>query len=934
MSISFATIHQGTPTIKVQDNRGLAIRTLQFYRTTSEDPPELRLTQQKFTATGHLLSQQDPRLPIPNFSYQTSLTGNIIHTESQDSGNLLTLNDIEGRPFYQQDARHTQRNWLYESTERPFMGRLLAIDEQVANQASRILERLIYAPVTRQNQAYNLCGQVIRHYDTAGCQQIFSVALNGYLQIQQRQLLADFSYPSDWQGTEQEWQQKLSTDTFITRQDYDIGGALLQQIDADGNIQQQRYNCAGQLISRSLQVKDQPQQIVLQAADYVANGQIRQEILGNGVITDYSYEAETGYSLMAKTYRPVHHPLGYLTFQDLRYTYDPVGNIILIQNDAHASRFYHNQKSIPENHYRYDTFYQLIEATGRESLTNRHPFTQRFLSSPADAAYQSTPYTRQYQYDASGNLTMIKHLGASQWTKRIYVSATSNHALSDSFFPSTSDLPIEDYFDAAGNQLQLQIGQNLTWNGQNQLASVTPITRETAENDSEIYCYDSQGVRLVKQEQYLAGNVTHIKTSCYLPGIEIITHDLQTAEGQPPQRQSLRTVIMLENVRVLHWANAQDAPPEIGNNALRYSINNQIDSCILELNEAGQLSSEEEFFPYGGTAWWAAQNQLEAYYKTYRYSGKERDASGLYYYGSRYYQPWIGRWLNPDPAGTIDGLNLYRMVRNNPVNLYDPNGNSPLKKLFGKNNKPTKSIAAATAPLAIQRPEQKEYLPQIVMDSMYQQIDRQTNIKYLSEQERMYYEVEVDNEGLLRNKISQSLFNQTNEYGESGDHSVWNATVYAYVISLDKKLYLNKHVPQSFHHSSFMAGANVLDAGMISVLNGQILSLTTKSGHYKPTIKQKLASIDYLKENNADLSQAKVIDVDGPGYLYEKTIYRAESMYLKGLKATETNIARDTLIAENVTPSQKREIYRQKLSEFTRYQIKKPQASANVSTRL
>ncbi|HGJ5891182.1 MAG TPA: hypothetical protein ACHBZA_07520 [Arsenophonus apicola] len=172
MSISFATIHQGTPTIKVQDNRGLAIRTLQFYRTTSEDPPELRLTQQKFTATGHLLSQQDPRLPIPNFSYQTSLTGNIIHTESQDSGNLLTLNDIEGRPFYQQDARHTQRNWLYESTERPFMGRLLAIDEQVANQASRILERLIYAPVTRQNQAYNLCGQVIRHYDTAGCQQI------------------------------------------------------------------------------------------------------------------------------------------------------------------------------------------------------------------------------------------------------------------------------------------------------------------------------------------------------------------------------------------------------------------------------------------------------------------------------------------------------------------------------------------------------------------------------------------------------------------------------------------------------------------------------------------------------------------------------------------------------------------------------------------
>lgn len=49
----------------------------------------------------------------------------------------------------------------------------------------------------------------------------------------------------------------------------------------------------------------------------------------------------------------------------------------------------------------------------------------------------------------------------------------------------------------------------------------------------------------------------------------------------------------------------------------------------------------------------------------------------MYYYGYRYYQPWIGRWLSADPAGTIDGLNLYRMVRNNPVTLHDPDGRMP-----------------------------------------------------------------------------------------------------------------------------------------------------------------------------------------------------------------------------------------------------------------
>ncbi|WP_274594807.1 RHS repeat-associated core domain-containing protein, partial [Pantoea agglomerans] len=75
---------------------------------------------------------------------------------------------------------------------------------------------------------------------------------------------------------------------------------------------------------------------------------------------------------------------------------------------------------------------------------------------------------------------------------------------------------------------------------------------------------------------------------------------------------------------------------------------------------------------------WTARSAVEADYKTVRYSGKERDATGLYYYGYRYYQPWAGRWLSSDPAGTVDGLNLYRMVRNTPIVLRDTDGRMPL----------------------------------------------------------------------------------------------------------------------------------------------------------------------------------------------------------------------------------------------------------------
>ncbi|MBD2798456.1 RHS repeat protein, partial [Xenorhabdus sp. 18] len=113
---------------------------------------------------------------------------------------------------------------------------------------------------------------------------------------------------------------------------------------------------------------------------------------------------------------------------------------------------------------------------------------------------------------------------------------------------------------------------------------------------------------------------------------------------------------------------------DIDNNQLRYNYDTLTGSCGLEVDGNGNLISKEEYYPYGGTAVWTARNAVEAVYKTVRHSGKERDTTGLYYYGYRYYQPWVGRWLNADPAGTVDGLNLYIMVRNNPTTFRDKDG--------------------------------------------------------------------------------------------------------------------------------------------------------------------------------------------------------------------------------------------------------------------
>ena len=61
----------------------------------------------------------------------------------------------------------------------------------------------------------------------------------------------------------------------------------------------------------------------------------------------------------------------------------------------------------------------------------------------------------------------------------------------------------------------------------------------------------------------------------------------------------------------------------------------------------------------------------------YAYAGKRYDPkTGLLYFGKRYYDPSLRRWLTPDPIGPEDHSNLYQYVFNNPFRYQDPTGES------------------------------------------------------------------------------------------------------------------------------------------------------------------------------------------------------------------------------------------------------------------
>jgi RHS repeat-associated protein len=105
-------------------------------------------------------------------------------------------------------------------------------------------------------------------------------------------------------------------------------------------------------------------------------------------------------------------------------------------------------------------------------------------------------------------------------------------------------------------------------------------------------------------------------------------------------------------------------------------------STVALTDGSGATSAEFTYEPYGKNTKTGSGDT------PFRYTGRDDDGTGLYYYRARYYHPQLARFVAEDPIGFAGGINLYAYVYADPISLIDPLGHGGIVgvvvKLFQK----------------------------------------------------------------------------------------------------------------------------------------------------------------------------------------------------------------------------------------------------------
>jgi RHS repeat-associated protein len=673
--------HAGTTRLTYLDPLGRDTGNLARGGSTAPD----RRTETVLDIDGAVRRITDPR-GLAAFAYRRDMRGQCFHEVSVDAGEAWSLPDAHDRVATTWDARGFRVDHGYDLGDRPLHTHVIGGDG--ATSLDHHVEQWVYGeslPNRTDAVQRNLLGRAVTIRDSAGEITVDHCDPTGRAMSATRRLRT-YVDPGPAPVPEPDWRTSVSleADAYTTVVVFDALGRATSDTLPDGTTRTYEYLPSGPLSRVLVTTPDGSltSTPVLAGTAFGARGERLRLSLGNGVQVAYGYDPQSN-RLATKT-----ASLGGKKLQAVRLTWDPTGNLVRLVDDAQqgSNPLIRGATASARRDYAYDAHYRLRSATGRVHkalLQNDYVPSApgAFMGSRRLALNDGTAieqFTQTYGYDAAGSLLYTKHVGQSRsWNSEMWVSPTSNRSLPAFDLNGVPVASPESKFDAAGNLVQVAHLRRMEWTYSGSLARGVVTERPFGTDDAERYMYGGDGLRVRKvTTRVVNGGKIEVTEKIYLGDSErkritrdgkLILDRWTTHVSDGEHRVAL----------IYRWLKDDLAREvdEIATPRIDYQLDTHQGSAALVLDAVGKIVSYEEFFPYGGTAFIAGDDVREVSRKEYRYSGKEcDDFTGLYDYGQRYYAPWMGRWLSPDPIGPEDDLNLYQFVRGEPVGNVDPTG--------------------------------------------------------------------------------------------------------------------------------------------------------------------------------------------------------------------------------------------------------------------
>ena len=690
--------HAGTPTRNWLDTLGRTFLTITHNRV-----PRAGVLADQFCRTHSLLDIQGNEHEVRDalgrlvMRYGFALVGGQLSHAGMDIGGGQTLPDITGKPVYSRNTRGFTLQTEYDTLRRPTHTYVAGPGiDGVALQG-----RVEYGESAPDPEAANLRTRVACQHDGAGVVDDMAYDFKGNLLTSTRRLAAEYaSIVVDWASAvpleDRPYQQSTS---------YDALNRPTGMTTPDASVQLPSYDPAGLLERIDARLRGADDRTTFaERIEYNARGQRTLVRFGNGTSTAYTYDPLTFRLTTLVTLR------GSQRLQDLRYTYDAVGNPTQISDHAQQDIFFRNQVVRASSRYTYDALYRLTEARGREHLGQ----TSSGSLGPVPPSATDTPrtglpqpgdgqamarYIERYRYDEVGNLLFVQHHctdpAANGWTRAyryeepsLLEAARHSNRLTGTGPERSLSPPQRFGYDEQGNTTSMPEIPLMRWDYADRLHA-TARKVEPGSGDTTYYIYDATGQRTRKVAQHArAANTSTRKAERICVSAFEIFRQYDPDGALTLERETLNVFDDMSRLALVETRTAGDDPGPA--TLTRYQLADHVDSSVLELDQAAKIISYEEYYPYGSTSYQAVRSGIEAP-KRYRYTSKERDEeSGLYYNQTRYYSPWLGRWTSCDPAGLAGGINLFRYSNANPIVFGDPKGMEPKKANLGDVNQHSK----------------------------------------------------------------------------------------------------------------------------------------------------------------------------------------------------------------------------------------------------